>query len=108
DQLGPDGSDLGKPSYRVGYTELAVDDAKKRLDVSVSTDRDEYRPKQQVKVDVSVGTVRGLAAATEVTLWAMDYGLLSLTDYRTPDVVKAIYAHKSLGVMTEDNRERLI
>ena len=28
------------------------------------------------------------AARGEVTLWAVDYGLLSLTDYKTPDVLK--------------------
>ena len=38
----------------------------------------------------------------------MDYGLLSLTDYKTPDVLKAIYAPKALQVMTEDNRQRLM
>ena len=28
----------------------------------------------------------GKPAASEVTLWAVDYGVLSLTDYRAPDV----------------------
>jgi len=108
DELGPDGTDLGKPSYRVGYTELTVDDAAKRLDVKVTTDRTEYRPKQSITVDVAVAGAPARAVAGEVTLWAVDYGLLSLTDYHTPDVVKAIYAHKALTVTTEDNRERLI
>ena len=108
DELGPDGTDLGKPAYRVGYTELTVDDAAKRLDVSVSSDREEYRPKQPVKVDVSVAGAQGRPASGEVTLWAVDYGLLSLTGYQTPDVLKAIYARKALTVTTEDNRERLI
>ncbi len=38
----------------------------------------------------------------------MDYGLLSLTDYKTPDVARAIYARKQLQVQTQDNRARLI
>ena len=38
----------------------------------------------------------------------MDYGLLSLTDYTTPDVLKAIYVPKALQVMTGDNRQRLM
>ena len=32
-ELTPDGSDQGKPSYRVGYAELPVDDSARRLDV---------------------------------------------------------------------------
>ena len=47
-ELAADGSDPGSPSFRVGYTELAVDDASKRLRVEVSADRDEYRPRQPV------------------------------------------------------------
>jgi uncharacterized protein YfaS (alpha-2-macroglobulin family) len=38
----------------------------------------------------------------------MDYGLLSLTDYKTPDVARAIYGRKALQVMTVDNRSGLI
>src|SRR5690606_28414778 len=32
----------------------------------------------------------------------------SLTDYTVPDVARAIYAHKSLQVQTQDSRSRLI
>ena len=43
-----------------------------------------------------------------MTLWAVDYGVLSLTDYRAPDVVRAVYQHKALQVMTDDSRQRII
>jgi hypothetical protein len=108
DVLAPDGSDTGKPSYRVGYTELFVDDSSKRLDVRVASDRDEYRPGEQASVSVSVAAASGRSTPREVTLWAMDYGLLSLTGYRPPDVLRQIYVRKALQVMTQDNRQRLI
>jgi uncharacterized protein YfaS (alpha-2-macroglobulin family) len=107
-ELAPDGTDYGKPSYRVGYAELTVDEASKRLDVTVSSDRDDYRPGQPVNVSVSVASTDGRRAPREVTLWAMDYGILSLTNYRTPDILKQIYVRKALQVMTQDNRQRLI
>ncbi len=50
----------------------------------------------------------GRPRSGEVTLWAMDHGLLSLTDYQTPDVARAIYARRQLQVTTQDNRLRLI
>src|SRR6185503_10075381 len=53
-KLAADGGDAGQPSYCVGYTELVVDDSAKRLRVGVSVDRDEYRPRQPVKVSVAV------------------------------------------------------
>jgi uncharacterized protein YfaS (alpha-2-macroglobulin family) len=100
--------DAGQPAFRLGYTELTVDDAVKRLAVTVAADRAEYRPRGEVKVDVHVADVNRRPAAGEVTLWAMDYGLLSLTGYTVPDVARAIYAKKSLQVQTQDNRSRLI
>ena len=107
-ELAPDGTDAGQPSYRVGYAELSVDDASKRLRVDVSADRQAYRPRQAMKVSVAVAAPDGRPVPSEVTLWAMDYGLLSLTAYTTPDVLKAVYAPRTLQVMTEDNRQRLM
>lgn len=105
---GADGSDPGKPAFRLGYTELKVVDASKHLGVSVSADHTEYRPATSAKVSVDVHGPDGAAAPGEVTLWAVDYGVLSLTNYTAPDIVSAIYQHKDLQVMTEDNRQRII
>ena len=46
--------------------------------------------------------------ASEVTLWAVDYGVLSLTAFRTPDVLGSIYMRKALQVVNADNRQRII
>ena len=105
---GADGNDPGKPAFRIGYTELAVEDTTKQLSVKVTADREEYRPANRAKIDVAVTDKAGRPAATEVTLWAVDYGVLSLTDYRPPDVVRAVYQHKSLQISTEDSRQRII
>ena len=43
-----------------------------------------------------------------MTLWAVDYGVLSLTGYRTPDVLGSVYVEKALQVMNEDSRQRII
>jgi hypothetical protein len=43
-----------------------------------------------------------------VTLWAVDYGVLSLTGFRAPEVVDSVYLHKALQVATADNRQRII
>ena len=47
-------------------------------------------------------------ASSEVTLWAVDYGVLSLTGYHAPDVLGSVYQHKSLQVMNEDSRQRIV
>lgn len=103
-----DTSDPGKPAFRIGYAKLHVEDASKRLTVSVKADKDEFRPAGAAKVDVIVKDVAGLPASSEVTLWAVDYGVLSLTGFKTPDVLKSVYVEKALQVMGTDSRQRII
>jgi len=103
-----DDSDPGKPSFRLGYVELKVEDATKRLAVAVKANKEEYRPANAAKVDVDVKDAQGKPDRAEVTLWAVDYGVLSLTAFRTPDVLDSVYIEKALQVATTDNRQRII
>jgi hypothetical protein len=103
-----DTSDPGKPTFRIGYARLNVEDASKRLSVSVKADRDEFRPAGSAKVDVFVKDAQGAPAASEVTLWAVDYGVLSLTGFKTPDVLKSVYVEKALQVTSVDSRQRIV
>jgi uncharacterized protein YfaS (alpha-2-macroglobulin family) len=103
-----DTSDPGKPSFRLGYVELKVEDASKRLTVAVKTNKEEYRPGNAAKVSLDVKDRQGRGAPSEVTLWAVDYGVLSLTAYRTPDILRSVYIEKALQVMTTDNRQRIV
>ncbi|MBI4486051.1 MAG: hypothetical protein HY655_08585, partial [Acidobacteria bacterium] len=105
---GADTSDPGKPSFRTGYAQLRVEDGSKRLSVAVKASREEFGPAGSGKVDVDVRDAQGLPASSEVTLWAVDYGVLSLTGYRTPDVAGSVYVPKALQVMNADNRQRII
>ena len=105
---GSDTSDPGKPSFRLGYLELKVEDASKRLTVALAANKEEYRPGHAAQVSVDVKDRQGRAAASEITLWAVDYGVLSLTAYRTPDILRSVYVEKALQVMTTDNRQRII
>src|SRR5439155_6324431 len=69
-----DESDPGKPAFRLGYTELTVEDATKRLKVEVKANKDEYRPATKARIDVNVKDANGKPSQSEVTLWAVDYG----------------------------------
>lgn len=102
------GEDPGKPAFRVGYAELKVENERKRLAVELKTDREEYRPQEKAKIQVQVTDVDGKPGAAEVTLWAVDYGVLSLTGYKTPDPLDSVWIEKALQVATEDSREKII
>jgi uncharacterized protein YfaS (alpha-2-macroglobulin family) len=103
-----DASDPGKPAFRLGYAELKVEDARKRLRVGVTTDAEEYRPAASAEVAVTVTDHEGGPAPSEVTLWAVDHGVLSLTAYRAPDVLGSVWVSKALQVMTEDSRLNIV
>jgi len=106
--LGADGSDPGKPGFRVGYCELKVDNLRKRLAVEVGADKEEYRPAETAKFTADLKDGQGKPVAGEVTLWAVDYGVLSLTGYQTPDLLPLVWAPKGLAVNNEDSRQRII
>jgi uncharacterized protein YfaS (alpha-2-macroglobulin family) len=105
---GRNGEDPGKPAFRLGYTELLVSDESKKLSLKVSADRAEYLPANRAKVTVDVRDFANRPAASEVTLWAVDYGVLSLTGYSAPDVVSAVYRQKALQVLNADSRLRIV
>jgi uncharacterized protein YfaS (alpha-2-macroglobulin family) len=103
-----DTSDPGKPAFRLGYAKLNIEDSSKRLSVAVKADREEFRPAGSARVDVQVKDAQGAGAPSEVTLWAVDYGVLSLTGFKTPDVLKSVYVEKALQVINNDSRQRIV
>ena len=105
---GRDGSDPGKPAFRLGYAEFKVDDSRKKLDVRVTANRAEYRPASEARVNVEVRDAAGRGTPSEVTLWAVDEGVLQLTGFNPPDVIASVYQHEPLQVMTSDSRERIV
>lgn len=104
----PELVDPGRPAYRVGYCELTVPADDKRLTVTVATGKGEYRPGQEAEATVTVAGADGRPRRAAVTLWAVDAGILSLTGYRTPDLMATFYARRGLGVTTAESRSRLV
>ena len=103
-----DPSDPGKPAFRLGYVELKVEDRTKRLTVAVSANQQEYRPAKSASVALAVTDHQNRGTSSEITLWAVDYGVLSLTSYQTPDVLGSVYVRKALQVFNSDNRQRIV
>ncbi len=95
--------DPGRPTIRVGYAELRVLPEVKRLTVGVDPVRQEYRPGDTAYVNLKVVDRTGRGQRSEVTLWAVDMGVLSLTGYRTPDPIDLLYAPRGLGLRLASN-----
>jgi len=52
--LGEGGVDLGKPTFKMAYRHIEVDDPVKRLQVQIKSDRPVYRPREKAKVELQV------------------------------------------------------
>lgn len=95
--------DPGRPTIRVGYAELRVTPERKRLTVDVAPAKQEYRPGDTTRISLRVRDAAGTGQRTEVTLWAVDEGVLSLTGYATPDPLDLLYQPRGLGMRLASN-----
>lgn len=89
--------DSAQRLIRAGYTDLRVSAAPKRLAVTVLPHSSEYRPGDTAQVSVRVRDADGRGARSEVALWAVDQGVLALTDFQTPDILARMYEPRGLG-----------
>src|SRR3989449_2763670 len=96
-------ADPGRPTLRVGYAELRVTPEVKRLAVDVKPLLTEYRPGDSARVQIRVRDGGGRGRRSEVTLWAVDEGVLSLTGYKTPDPLDLLYQPRGVSLRLASN-----
>lgn len=99
--------DVGAPTFRIGYADLRIDPASRRFQVHVKPNRSELSPGEPVEVEVEVRDDKGQGKRAEVTLYAVDEGVLSLVGYKTPDPVPVFNAPRPLRVFGIESREDL-
>jgi len=97
-QGGEDAID-GNPSFRLGYAELDVDIASRRLHVSLTSEHEKYRPRDVARFTVAVKDSQGQPVDAEVALALVDKAVLSLFKQPTP-LVDVFYRKRGLGVIT--------
>ena len=95
--------DPGRPTIRVGYARLRVAPEVKRLTVDVQPANREYRPGDSARIALRVRDARGAGRRAEVTLWAVDEGVLALTGFKTPDPIDLLYQIRGLGMQLASN-----
>ena len=102
--------DLGKPEGVFGIVELAVNPSPYELQVTIDPDREMYRPGSDGTIGVEVTHAGEPVESAEVTLLAVDRGVLDLVGYRVPDPLARFYDSSlfPLAVRGADSRSRLI
>ena len=89
------------PEYRVGYCKLVIARPESKLTVYVKPEAPSYRPGDEVSVGAEVLDFNGHPVQNaEVTLYAVDEGVLSLMGYKTPDPFTFFNGERGLAVTT--------
>ncbi|MGV3664017.1 MAG: alpha-2-macroglobulin family protein [Prosthecobacter sp.] len=87
------------PEYRIGYCALTVESDAKDLKLAVKPDREEVRPAEAVSITTTITDAKGAAVSgADVTLYAVDEGVLSLMKDETPDPSAFFHAEFPLAV----------
>ena len=88
------------PRYHVGYVELSISTAPRRLDVSIEPDRERATPGETVSYDVLVTDSDGNGVEADVSVAVVDQAVLSLRAESARDGTDAFWFERALGVRT--------
>ena len=100
---------IRETEQRIGSCELLVNAPESRLAVSVNPGATNYLPGELVQVDLKVNDHNGAPVpGAMVTLFAVDEGVLNLTDYSAPDLHDFFYAPRFYRVETGSSLHRMV
>ncbi|MDR2422560.1 MAG: hypothetical protein LBE01_04205 [Deltaproteobacteria bacterium] len=100
--------DLGKPTWRKGYLNLAVAGNPDLLTVEVKPDRAEYRPGQKVSLDLTVASPDGRPAQGEVAVAVVDAGLVQVAGDKGYFPANLFFKKRPLKVSSFNNLSSLV
>ncbi|MDA3937918.1 MAG: MG2 domain-containing protein [Spirochaetia bacterium] len=102
--------DMDKPKGYFGITALNIENKTRTFDISVETDKSSYKPGDEVEIKISTEFEGNPLPGAEITLMAVDRGVLDLINYHVPNPVNFFYSKDKfpLGVRGADSRSLLI
>ena len=102
--------DLGKPAFKLGIAEIKVGWRAHELKVQVTTEKKEYRIRQNVPVHIKVVQAANGAPykGAEVALAAVDEGLLELMANDSWKLLEAMMAERGYGVRTSTAQMQVV
>jgi len=102
--------DLDKPAGYFGITRLNVNSRTKAFSVNVQTDKKTYRPGEEVSITLTATRDGRPLSNAELSLMAVDRGVLDLINYRVPDPIEHFYSEYRFPLFTGggDSRSMLM
>jgi hypothetical protein len=91
----PDGE---PPDFKIGYAELTVESAEKKLIISFGPEKERYQPGERVVYNVRTADGAGQFISAEVSLAVVD-----AASSETPGIIEAFYERRKLAVRTAES-----
>ncbi len=88
------------PRFHVGYVNLSVSAEPRRLNVSITPDRNQASPGETVDYRVRVTDAEGRGVASELSVAIVDQAVHSLVRADPPDFMSSFWSERRLGVLT--------
>ena len=88
------------PRFHVGYVNLSVSAEPRRLNVSITPDRNQASPGETVDYRVRVTDAEGRGIASELSVAIVDQAVHSLVRADPPDFMSTFWSERRLGVQT--------
>ncbi len=97
------------PKRAVGIAWIAIDPALRGFSIDIKPEA-EVRPNQTIQVPIQVKNKdgSGTPSQAEITVAAVDEGILKLTDFKTPNPLNYFLGQQQLGIMMRDLYGKLI
>jgi uncharacterized protein YfaS (alpha-2-macroglobulin family) len=103
-------ADLDKPKGFFGVTRVSVNPRTRAFSVQIQSDKQTYRPGEEVTMTLTATRDGRPLANAELTLMAVDRGVLDLINYHVPDPISYFYSESRfiLSVSGGDSRTMLM
>lgn len=86
-----DTPDLDKPKGYFGLAAIHVNPEPMAFDVEIKTDKPSYRPGEEAKITLHASKNKQALANAEITLMAVDRGVIDLINYHVADPINNFY-----------------
>lgn len=105
-----DTADNNKPKAFYGITQLRISNATRSFEIKVETDKNSYTPGSEAKIDLTAMKNGKPVKNAELTLMAVDRGVVDLIDYHVQNPLEYFYSegHFPHSVSNNDSRNRLV
>lgn len=88
------------PEYKLGYSEIVVDKTDKKADITLKTDKEVYKPRDKVELEINIKDKNWVWKKSEVSVMVVDDSLISLMWNIDLNVLEKFYKKLPFQIQT--------